>query len=278
MSTEEQKVETVDEPTVVEVTPEAPVAVPAPVAPAPVAAAGLHLAHSSDTHPLVQAAIESGPLDATTLRELMNLQRDWESGEAKKEYTRAMVDMKRELPTVLNRDKVVDFASKGGRTTYTHTSLAAAVEAVTPPMCNHGFSASFKTSVGERNHVEVTCTLTHRDGHSESCALSGPPETSGTKNPVQAVASTVTLLERYTLLALLGIATKDHADPQPATSQPPKTVEEIIALYESARVPTDVAKTTKEWVAIKGILNEQDEEHLTIAREEAIARIKGGQS
>ena len=124
MSTEEQVVMDQEEPAEeVKETPPPLTTMPRESMPS----AGFQLAQSADTHPLVQAAIQSGSLDTTNLRELMALQRDWESGEAKKEYTRAMVDMKRELPSVLLRDKVVDFASKGGRPTSPPTSLAAAV-------------------------------------------------------------------------------------------------------------------------------------------------------
>lgn len=234
---------------------------------------------SEDTHPLVKMAMDAGPLDTASLGALMAMQKEWEAGMAKKAYTRALIDMKRELPQVLGRDKRVIFETRGGgSTTYTHTSLAAAVEAITPHVCNHGFSLDFKTRSTEKGHVEVMCTLTHRDGHAESSALAAPPETSGTKNPVQAVASTVTLLERYTMLALLGIATKDHTDPVPSgvTQGAPKSVDELIALYTAAKVPGDVAAATKEWTAIKSTLDEADEVELSMARETAIQRIKKG--
>jgi hypothetical protein len=208
---------------------------------------------------------------------LLAMQREWEAGEAKKSYTRAMVAMKRELPTVINRDKTVTFATRGGDTTsYTHLSLAAAVEAITPHVCRHGFSVAFSTRSLEKNYIEVSCSITHRDGHSESCTLSGPPETSGTKNPVQAVASTVTLLQRYTLLSLLGIATKDHVDPQPAGHKAAaKTVDDVISMFVSAKTPNDVSVATSAWTDIKSQLDEDDRDQLKLAREEAIERIRG---
>jgi hypothetical protein len=236
---------------------------------------------SEDTHPLVKMAMDAGPLDTASLGALMAMQKEWEAGMAKKAYTRALIAMKRELPQVLSRDKRVQFETRtGGPTTYTHTSLAAAVEAITPHVCNHGFSLDFKTRTTEKGHIEVMCTMTHRDGHAESSALAAPPETSGTKNPVQAVASTVTLLQRYTMLALLGIATKDHADPIPsgANQTAPKTVDDILALYTAAKVPGDVAVATKEWQAIKSNLDEADEAELGIAWKAAIQRIKGAKS
>ena len=65
--------------------------------------------------------------------------------------------------------------------------------------------------------VSVECKLTHVGGHSETATLSAAPDASGSKNPVQAVGSTITYLERYTALCLLGIATDDMDDAdQPA--------------------------------------------------------------
>jgi hypothetical protein len=42
--------------------------------------------------------------------------------------------------------------------------------------------------------------------------LSGEPDASGQKNKIQQVGSTVTYLQRYTLLALTGLATHDQDD------------------------------------------------------------------
>lgn len=167
-------------------------------------------------HPLVESALShGGSIDPATMGEMLKVQREWEAGEAKKAYNRAMVALKRELPTVLGRDKKVEFATSKGTTSYQHTTLAAAVDAVTEPLTKHGFSVSWTPKTTDRN-VEVTCSLTHEDGHSESTSISAPPDTSGSKSPAQAVASTITLLQRYTMLSLLGIATRDHVDPEPA--------------------------------------------------------------
>lgn len=168
-------------------------------------------------HPMVRAAMGQ-ELDPATLRELLAVQREWEAGEAKRAYTRAMVDLKRDLPSVLSHDQTVDYSSrKSGRTHYTHTSLAAAVDAVIEPLCRHGFSHSWEPQTAGRD-VSVTCTLTHSEGHQQSTTLTAPPDTSGMKNPAQAVASTITLLQRYSLLSLLGIATADMHDPERASA------------------------------------------------------------
>lgn len=169
--------------------------------------------------PLVAAGVkilEAHP-DPAALRELLAVQHSWEQEEARKAFERAMVALKRELPTVLARDKTVDFTgSTGKRTRYTHTSLAAAMEAVTGPLTEHGFSLAWVPATDDKGRVSVTCRLTHTEGHSKETTIAAPIDSSGNKSPAQGVASTITLLERYTALALLGIATADQEEPKPA--------------------------------------------------------------
>lgn len=165
---------------------------------------------SSQMHPLVTAAMRSGEIDTETLSKLMDLQERWEKNEAKKTYTAAMVKLKAELPSTLNRDKTVDFTSKrtDGKVNYSFTTLASAMNAVSPCLTKFGFSLSWTPVTGERM-VSVTCRLTHTDGHFEEATLSAAPDPSGTKNHVQAIGSTISYLQRYTALSLLGIATAD---------------------------------------------------------------------
>ena len=162
-------------------------------------------------HPVVAAAMQQAP-DPETLRELLKVQREWEAGEAKRAYTRALVDLHRDLPSVIERDQTVRYGTSKGKTCYTHASLAAVMDAVTEPLARHGFSMSWEPSTEDRM-VTVTCRLTHCEGHSGECTISSPPDTSGSKGPAQAVASTITLLQRYTALATLGIATADQGEP-----------------------------------------------------------------
>lgn len=175
-------------------------------------------------HPLVKAALASGTLEPATLREMLALQRDWEQGEAKKAFTRALVALKRDLPTVIQRDSTVDYTNKSGmRTRFKHASLAAVMDAITEPMTAHGFSLAWTPSTDDKGSivtVRVTARLTHAEGHSEETTISAPADTSGNKNSAQAVASTITLLSRYAALALLGIATRDMKDPEPSEPDP----------------------------------------------------------
>jgi hypothetical protein len=89
--------------------------------------------------------------------------------------------------------------------------LAAVVDAVVASLSNHGLSHRWDTKQ-EGNLITVTCIITHKLGHSERTPLSASPDTSGSKNGIQAIGSTVTYLQRYTLMAATGLAASDQDD------------------------------------------------------------------
>lgn len=164
-------------------------------------------------HPLVEAMLATSPTPEA-LEKILSLQRQWEKDEARRAYSTALVELKRALPPFLSRDKTVDFTgSTGKRTTYTHTSLAGAMETVQPHLTEFGFSLTWRPGTNEKGGVTVTAILTHRQGHSEEATLTAPPDTTGNKSSAQAIASTITLLQRYSALAILGLATADMVEP-----------------------------------------------------------------
>lgn len=169
----------------------------------------VYVERQAELHPLVAMAKASGALDIETLRELMQLQREYEADIARKLFNEAMIRLKNDMPSVIAHDTVVDYTGDKGRTHYTHASLAIVMREVVPHLSTHGFSLSWNPSTPNDSTVTVEGILRHSGGHSERCTMSAPPDRKGGKNEAQARASTVTLLSRYTGAALLGIATAD---------------------------------------------------------------------
>lgn len=170
-------------------------------------------------HPLVAQMMAASP-DPATLRELLAIQREWEASESKRAFTTALVALKRDLPSVVGHDAKVDYTTSKGRTHYTHATLAHILTEIEGPMTAHGFTLTWQSSTPDKNTVQVTAQLTHADGHTETCTLSGPPDPSGNKNAIQAIASTETMLKRHTGCSLLGLATKDMQDASQQTNSP----------------------------------------------------------
>jgi hypothetical protein len=210
-------------------------------------------------HPFVAAAMRGGALDPGVLRELMQLQREWQADESKRAYTRALIQCKAELPAVIARDRAVSYGQGANATHYTHASLAAAMSALSGPLADHGFSVSWIPAADDRL-VRVTCRLTHREGHHEEATLAAPPDTKGSKSMPQSIASTVTLLSRYTLLSLLGVATADMTEPtgeetdrRPPgdTADPARNLRAVDALrrarIELGEVEARIGRRAAEW-------------------------------
>lgn len=156
---------------------------------------------------LLQIATQQGA-DIEKLSQLMALQERWEANEARKAFHRAFSDFKAEAVNVIRNKLVTDGPLKGK----SYAELFAVVNAVTPALSKHGLSASWRLSKDEKDWLEVTCTITHTLGHSESVSMGAGPDTGGAKNGIQARASTVTYLERYTLMAATGLAAQGQDD------------------------------------------------------------------
>lgn len=139
------------------------------------------------------------------LEKLMDLQDRWEAREALKAFNTSFAAFKAEAVQITKNVKVTDGPLKGK----SYADLFGVVQAVTPALSKHGLSASWKTTKDEPNWIEVTCILRHIDGHFETESMGGVPDIGGAKNAIQARASSKSYLERYTLMAITGLASSD---------------------------------------------------------------------
>jgi hypothetical protein len=142
------------------------------------------------------------------LKDLVALAKDWEANQARKAFVEAMTLFKAEPHEIL-KTKFVDIE---GGAKFFHATLANVVDGVVASLAKFGLSHKWITDQSNPQQIKVTCVITHRDGHSESTEMVGGPDTTGRKNPIQQVASAQTLMQRYTLLSLCGLASKDMDD------------------------------------------------------------------
>lgn len=173
--------------------------------------------------------------DISKLEKLMDLEERWRKAEALRAFNEAMAKFKA-IPLSIRKNKHVhfDFKDGGGKVDYWHATLASICEQACPLLASCGLRHSWSVSEGQGGLITVSCILTHELGHSESVTLSGMPDASGKKNAIQQKGSTVSYLERYTFLAVTGLATIDQDDdgrgsqPQPEV---PKLDEKVAADY-----------------------------------------------
>lgn len=159
---------------------------------------------------LLLIAVEKGA-DLDYISKLLDLRERGLAMEARKAYVKAMAGFKSE-PITIRRSKDVGYRTKDGDLVgYSHAELSDVTDAVGPPMAKHGLSFAWNI-LQDNGLITVECIVTHELGHSEKVVMSGPPDNSGKKNVIQQTASTITYLQRYTLLAVTGMSTKGMDD------------------------------------------------------------------
>lgn len=168
----------------------------------------LQMAESAPAALMMMALSRGANLDQ--IERMMELQLQWERREAEKAYNLALADFKAENIKI-TKNKLVDFETRTGRTTYMHAELAQVVDAVGPALSRHGFGWSWKPEQSN-GLIRVSCILRHRLGHQESVTLEARADESGGKNAIQAIVSTTTYLSRHTLKLITGTAESDDDD------------------------------------------------------------------
>jgi hypothetical protein len=183
------------------------------------------------------------------------LQERWEANEARKAFVVAMAAFKAEPVEIFKRKQVGYKTKEGDFVGYKHAELSDVTDAITPAMARHGLSFDWDIHQGNGS-ITVDCVVTHVLGHSKKVTMSGAPDSSGKKNQIQQTASTVTYLQRYTLLSVTGMSTKDEDDDGAggaADSQGDSTPETKTASTQP-KLPYDQAKFDANKENWKGIV------------------------
>lgn len=157
---------------------------------------------------MIAQAVAQGA-DVDKLSKLMDLQERWQKEEARKAFVTALNAFKANPPEIF-KNKAVAFGQ--GKASYKHATLDQVSGVIGAALSKVGISHTWNTEQLDGGTIRVTCVLTHSGGHSERTPLQASPDSSGSKNSIQAVGSTVTYLQRYTLLAATGMAVQDQDD------------------------------------------------------------------
>jgi len=167
-------------------------------APAPVANAAM------TPMDMIAIAVQS---DASIekLNALMTLQERWEANQGRKAFDDAIARVKAD-------ERFGSVArNKKGHNNKRYADFEAYAKMLDPILAGNGLSYRFETDQ-EGGQIKVTCVVAHRDGHSTRNTLAAAADTSGNKNSIQAVGSTLTYLQRYTLVQAFGLAASDDDD------------------------------------------------------------------
>jgi hypothetical protein len=153
-------------------------------------------------HNLIALAIEKG-LDTQSLRELMDLKERHDATIARKAFFEAFTGFQAQCPDI-RKAKAVEF----GNTKYTYAPLADITRQIGKVLKENELSYRWEIE-DSGQEIKVTALVSHILGHTERTTMSANPDTSGSKNPIQARGSAIEYLKRYTLIGALGISTAD---------------------------------------------------------------------
>jgi len=151
---------------------------------------------------LISQAIEKG-LDVNSLEKLLELQQRWDADKARKSFFAAFTNFQANCPD-LRKTKQVSF----NQTSYHYAPLADITRQIGKALKDNELSYRWEIKDTEKE-INVTCLISHIDGHTERTTMSAQADTSGAKTAIQARASTVTYMQRYTLIGALGLSTAD---------------------------------------------------------------------
>lgn len=211
---------------------------------------------------MIERAARDPAISVEKLERLYELSERARTARAKQAFAEAFAALQIELPTVDRKNRIIvykeaDRKKQGGpvegvdvpQQSTPYATLETIIREIRAPLARHGFSIRFEHATSPAGLIETAAILTHRDGHAERAST--PPlqhDSSGSKNNVQAVGSSLTYGRRYALLALLAIvshAPQDADDDGKAAGGQPAGVisEEQVAEIENLIVETDSETT-----------------------------------
>lgn len=164
------------------------------------------LAPQTTPDKLLALAIDKD-LDIDKLSRLMELQREHNAEVARQAFEKALGEFQEKCPDI-RKTKRVFFETRTGSTEYFYAPLADIDRQIKHLMKECGLTKKWKPFIN-KDEIKVICIISHVGGHKEETEMSSTADASGSKNPTQAIASTVEYLKRHTLLAALGITTAD---------------------------------------------------------------------
>ncbi len=151
------------------------------------------------------------------LEKLIELQERIMRHNAKAEFDRAFAEMQGDIPIITERGEIL----VDGKLRSRFATNEDIQEVLRPILKEYGFALRFRNEVNDNGKQKVVGILSHRGGHSEQDEFVCPPDKSGGKSDIQAMASTRSYGQRYCTIALVNIATRGEDDDGVRSQQPP---------------------------------------------------------
>ncbi len=228
---------------------------------------------------LLSIAVEKGR-SLEEIGKLMDLQDRWEAKMAleaariaKSEFVAAKSKFQYEIPRLIKKTDVrYPTKKEDQKVEYRYAELGDISENIKESAFKNGLTYDWKI-VDTGKEIEVTCILSHVGGHETTTTMKNVYDVSGGKTEMHAKASTISYLQRYTLVAILGLTTASQDDdgrsnnvvtkPEETSDLPFVTPEQFGPIMTSVIT----GKWTVEKVKEMRTLTENQEKALQVAEE-----------
>ena len=224
---------------------------------------------------MIERAAANPAVDIDKMERLLQMQERVMDRRAKAAFDSALSIMQPQLPQVDRNGKIVVFSKAdrdAGRTDgkpqqQTPYALWEDINAaIGPHLAGHGFALSFRTGTTPEGKITVTGVLSHKEGHREETTITLMHDSSGSKNSVQAVGSSISYGKRYTAGLLLNITSRAPGDadddgkkaggPEYVTAE---QAENLLELIKKINKP-NAAKTFLEYFKVESVFDLPEKE------------------
>ncbi len=207
---------------------------------------------------MIERAARDPAVDIEKMERLFRMHGEVTLRAAKVAYASALAEMQPELPIVGRKGRIEIRAktSSGERDGRIQQATPYALwedinEAIRPSLAKHGFALSFRTGQTAEGKITVTGILCHREGHSEETTITLMHDSTGSKNSVQAVGSSISYGKRYTAIMLLNITTRGEDDDGKAAGAGPTISDEQV--QDLNNLLTETKSNTETFLTIAGV-------------------------
>lgn len=158
---------------------------------------------------MIERAAVNPNVDIDKMERLFEMRERIEARNAERAYNAALAAMQPELPII---DEQGAIRNNKDEVQSTYAKWDDINEAIRPVLAKYGFGISFRPGRTTEGLQCVTGVLRHRDGHKEEATITLPVDSSGSKNSVQAIGSSLSYGQRYTAKALLNLTSRKSDD------------------------------------------------------------------
>jgi hypothetical protein len=168
----------------------------------------VHEPQPKDLLQVIAQAVADPRMDVAKMEKLLDMHERIVKDQRKTAYKAAMARLAPKLPQIDRHGHVVHETKSGPPVDRRYSKYEDIDEAIRPLYSAEGFSLSWDTAEGPGGKIRVIGTCSHAEGHDESRQLDLPHDSSGSKNPVQAVASTISYGKRLITEMIFNLVSK----------------------------------------------------------------------